>query len=918
MKKMIMLTACVFLTLGLTPLLADARFVGGGGGSTPPPVPNTPSISSSVRPANTVYCRASSVRLTWQAYVSGGNSYTKSRLYWDNDDSDTAWNSYYQKGYWGDNTNIIYDFPCPIVSSGQNYRVYKLRFLVYNSYKTRQQDITLILYNYNSDTDGDGLSDGVEVLIHTNLNVKDTDGDGYSDYVEKGLASNPLSSSSKPTIYTPSILSSPTNFAYQSVSSTRRFTWKVSLTGRNDLTSAKLYSKHYGYTNFQVISTKGMWLDNSYLVFDVTSPSISTSQGCKKYQFYLEVINHDKSVKSSYIDITYYNYNSDTDGDGISDGNERDGSFSGYVTNLEMVDTDNDDYSDFMEAKYKTNPLSASVKPTINVPMILERPSDFSYNRDTAGTFTLSWKATLAGENYYTESLLLWDTNGDGYYENRIERAQWTDGAPITYTVAEPGLTSTDHFLQYDFIFEVIHRNGKDGKIEAQDRLSIIFYNYLADSDQDGATDGNELDGSLRGYQTKIDDPDTDNDGLNDGDENEHLTNPLNPHSDSDGLTDGVEVNEYGSDPLKMDSDDDGATDGVEVNVFKTHPADKELWDGGLVKVKLIFKPDVVNSIPGNYNPESDGWYRLPRKLYAHLVKHISSAEQYYIEEVKRDKIKIANMDSNNDPVHEFITRGMIYYRSYVANLFEPLHHLKWTLNQTFAKIAKSFRIQECIDNGVDVINMPFDGGDVNKALSDKITKAVKVYGITIVSGTANRNDILSGVSAHEDVIAVGGYMMDALVKKRWEGYTVSTGSDILTYQGSCWKPRLNPITGNYGGVDIVDSATISHDVFEFLKDLAPTSYIFDIVTDITIFHGTSWATSRVASTVTQMLVQNPNLTPELCRNILRSTATEVGGYDYTMPTTSLYGFPSELGWNEEMGYGQCNTVEAINAAEDN
>jgi hypothetical protein len=50
--------------------------------------------------------------------------------------------------------------------------------------------------------------------------------------------------------------------------------------------------------------------------------------------------------------------------------------------------------------------------------------------------------------------------------------------------------------------------------------------------------------------------PDTDGDGLNDGDEvNVHGTNPLIADTDGDGLGDGDEYLIFGTDPLNPDSD---------------------------------------------------------------------------------------------------------------------------------------------------------------------------------------------------------------------------------------------------------------------------------------------------------------------------------------------------------------------------
>jgi hypothetical protein len=84
----------------------------------------------------------------------------------------------------------------------------------------------------------------------------------------------------------------------------------------------------------------------------------------------------------------------------------------------------------------------------------------------------------------------------------------------------------------------------------------------LKDSDQDGLLDAIE---TILG--TDPNNPDTDGDGLKDGEEiNTYGTDPLNPDTDNDGLADREEVN-LGTDPLKSDSDGDGLADGREVQL---------------------------------------------------------------------------------------------------------------------------------------------------------------------------------------------------------------------------------------------------------------------------------------------------------------------------------------------------------------
>lgn len=97
------------------------------------------------------------------------------------------------------------------------------------------------------------------------------------------------------------------------------------------------------------------------------------------------------------------------------------------------------------------------------------------------------------------------------------------------------------------------------------------------DSDRDHVTDGDpdpsnpdtDGDGLLDGQEFFIGtDPtmkDTDGDGLSDGWEENNGLNPLWDDSDGDGLSDGWEV-DHGLDPLNSDTDEDGMPDGWEVD----------------------------------------------------------------------------------------------------------------------------------------------------------------------------------------------------------------------------------------------------------------------------------------------------------------------------------------------------------------
>ncbi|MDP4983659.1 outer membrane protein assembly factor BamB family protein, partial [Pseudoalteromonas tunicata] len=103
----------------------------------------------------------------------------------------------------------------------------------------------------------------------------------------------------------------------------------------------------------------------------------------------------------------------------------------------------------------------------------------------------------------------------------------------------------------------------------------------VTDTDQDGLNDGDEV----NTYQTNPTEIDSDKDGLSDGDEIlTHQTNPLLADSDNDGLNDFIEINTYQSNPNLADSDNDGMPDLFEatyqLNINKNDAADDADNDG--------------------------------------------------------------------------------------------------------------------------------------------------------------------------------------------------------------------------------------------------------------------------------------------------------------------------------------------------
>ena len=140
----------------------------------------------------------------------------------------------------------------------------------------------------------------------------------------------------------------------------------------------------------------------------------------------------------------------------------------------------------------------------------------------------------------------------------------------------------------------------KDGLTNSREK-AIGTDPYNPDTDGDGLKDGEEVytyhtdplkpdtDGDnltdydeIFKYKTNPVNADTDSDKLNDGEEIARKTDPNNADTDGDKLLDGDEVLVYKTDPLNPDTDGDGLSDGDEVLKYNTNPKAKDTDEDGL------------------------------------------------------------------------------------------------------------------------------------------------------------------------------------------------------------------------------------------------------------------------------------------------------------------------------------------------
>jgi subtilisin family serine protease len=272
------------------------------------------------------------------------------------------------------------------------------------------------------------------------------------------------------------------------------------------------------------------------------------------------------------IDYSFQYIPTDTDGDGLTDGEEK-----VYKLRFNKLDSDGDGMPDGWE--FAQFARGCYLDPCID---------DANEDPDEDGLTNLE-------EYQRITNPVNSDTDNDGL----------TDGEEVNTYGTNPGRPDTDYDGLSDS-WEVAHGydplDPADGAVDTDgdgigngDETSVYNTDYLdPDTDNDGLTDGQEVYGfyipTITGKRyTDPTDSDTDGDGLTDGEEANgfsisgvgwRYTDPTNSDTDGDGLKDGIEKNFLLTDPRYTDTDNDGYTD-YEEFCAGTDPKDPTDYPGG-------------------------------------------------------------------------------------------------------------------------------------------------------------------------------------------------------------------------------------------------------------------------------------------------------------------------------------------------
>lgn len=234
------------------------------------------------------------------------------------------------------------------------------------------------------DTDGDGLSDAQELQMGTDPCNPDTDGDGFSDGVEVASGSDPLDANSTPLTgaksgYIVSFGFSVLNTGVATSQSLEADSPVFSVL--NTVSSGSQLTQEADSPVFSVLnsgSSAGVSHEADSSLFSVlnngtnslsSQKQVSTDKGGTKspQQSSLSAQPTSRVAKMN-IQLVLL-AETDTDGDGLSDEQERK-----LGTDPANADTDDDGYSDGLEVALRSDPLDPKSLPDVRPPAILTGP----------------------------------------------------------------------------------------------------------------------------------------------------------------------------------------------------------------------------------------------------------------------------------------------------------------------------------------------------------------------------------------------------------------------------------------------------------------------------------------------------------------------------------------------------------------
>lgn len=416
----------------------------------------------------------------------------------------------------------------------------------------------------DADSDKDGLSDFEEVNLGTDPSNADTDGDGLNDLEETNLGCDPTNSDTDGDGIIDGKDQLPTN---------PNENFDNDLDGIGD-------NQDPDDDNDGSLDTDELLNGTDPNNPDTDNDGLSDGEEALLGTDPLKLDTDDDGILDGEDDFPLDpNRADDADGDGIPDDDDPDDDNDGLLdveeiaqgTNSKKPDTDGDGVNDFEEIENGTDPLNPDTDNDG-----LSDGEEKTAATDPLDPDTDDDGSTDGNEIEKSTDPLNPDTDNDGI-------ADGADQLPLN-----PNETND---RDGDGIGDIEDLDDDNDGVSDIDEISVGTNPFDPDTDDDGLSDGQEFDRKTDPLKPDTDgdgvgdkedafpldpneiidtdndgignnaDPDDDNDGIQDNDEINSGTDPLNSDTDGDGLIDGKEL-ETGTNPLLVDTDGDGILDG--------------------------------------------------------------------------------------------------------------------------------------------------------------------------------------------------------------------------------------------------------------------------------------------------------------------------------------------------------------------
>jgi subtilisin family serine protease len=211
-----------------------------------------------------------------------------------------------------------------------------------------------------------------------------------------------------------------------------------------------------------------------------------------------------------------------------------------------------------------------------------------------------------------------------------------------------------------------------------------------------------------------------------------------------------------------------------------------------------------------------------------------------------------------------------------------------WHSNDSWIANGISFAVQ----NGADILSNSWGGGSpsatITNAINNAVTNGRSGKGCIVLFSSGNNNGEVSYPANLPNVIAVGATSPCDERKtptscdgEFWWGSNFGTGIDVVA-------PGVEIYTSDISGSAGYNSGDYNTD-----------------------FNGTSSACPNAASVVALILSAKPSLTGIEARQILENTVDKIVGYSYTSNVSGQINGT----WNNEVGYGRINALNAVTKA---